>query len=210
MIAIALKLIGAYLLGSINGSLVIGRALGVDIRREGSGNAGGTNALRTHGKWFALAVVIIDVLKAVVAVAWLPGLGSAAAPAAGATWLQVGCGAAAVAGHCYPAFFGFRGGKGMATLLGVYAALSPVILLVAIVTWVVFIGLFGYVGLATMAGAAAAPFYIVVAGTGPGSPLFVFALVMALFVIFTHRSNIARMRQGSESRMFRALLSRRQ
>ena len=209
MIAIVLKLIGAYLLGSINGSLVIGRAMGVDIRSEGSGNAGGTNALRTHGKWFALGVVIIDVLKAVVAVAWLPTLGSPAEPLAGVTWLQVGCGAAAVAGHCYPAFFGFRGGKGMATLLGVYAALAPVLLLVAILTWLAVMALFGYVGLATMVGAAAAPVYVFIKGAGPTSPLFVFALAMALFVVFTHRSNITRMRQGSENRMIRALLSRR-
>lgn len=209
MIEILLKLLGAYLLGSINGSLVIGRAQGVDIRDEGSGNAGGTNAFRTHGKWFALGAVVIDVLKAVVAVTWLPAIGAGANPADGVTWLQAGCGAAAVAGHCYPAFFGFRGGKGMATLLGVYAALSPVILLVAVLTWLAVLALFGYVGLATMVGAAVAPVYVLSRGGGPASPLFVFALAMAMFVIFTHRSNIARMRRGSEGRMIRALFSRR-
>ncbi|MGD8425744.1 MAG: glycerol-3-phosphate acyltransferase, partial [Gammaproteobacteria bacterium] len=76
MFAIAVKVFAAYLLGSLNGSLILGRLIGVDIRQEGSGNAGGTNALRTHGKFFALGVVLIDVLKAVAAAAWLPRLGA--------------------------------------------------------------------------------------------------------------------------------------
>lgn len=204
---ILLKVFAAYLLGSVNGSLVLGRFVGVDIRTEGSGNAGGTNALRTHGKAFALGVVVIDVLKAVLAVAWLPALGGDPGPAL--PWIEVACGAAAVTGHCYPIFFGFRGGKGMATLLGVYAVLAPAALLVVALTWIAVVGLSGYVGVATMAAAAAAPVYIALTSASIAGPLQVFSLAMALLIIFTHRGNISRMRQGVEHRMFRPLLSRR-
>lgn len=207
MTLVVLKIIAAYLLGSINGSLVLGRSMGVDIREEGSGNAGGTNALRTHGKLFALGVVLIDVLKAVVAVAWVPKLGMDAGVAV--PWVEVACGAAAVLGHCYPVYFGFRGGKGMATLLGVYAVLSPPVLLVVVLTWLTFIALFGYVGMATIAGAASAPVYVALSGGTIRSPFLLFSLAMALLVIYTHRSNLVRLREGTEHRMFRALFSRR-
>jgi glycerol-3-phosphate acyltransferase PlsY len=207
MFLVVLKIIAAYLLGSINGSLVLGRSMGVDIREEGSGNAGGTNALRTHGKLFALGVVLIDVLKAVIAVAWVAKLGTD--PGAAAPWVEVACGAAAVLGHCYPVYFGFRGGKGMATLLGVYAVLSPAVLLVVVLTWLAFIALFVYVGMATIAGAASAPVYVALSGGTIRSPFLLFSLAMALLVIYTHRSNLVRLREGTEHRMFRALFSRR-
>jgi glycerol-3-phosphate acyltransferase PlsY len=207
MFAIAVKVFVAYLLGSLNGSLLLGRLIGVDIRQEGSGNAGGTNALRTHGKFFALGVVLIDVLKAVAAAGWLPRLGAGSGDAL--PWVQVACGAAAVIGHCYPMYFGFRGGKGMATLIGVYAVLSPVVLMVVVLTWLACMMLFGYVGIATMAGAAAAPVYTVLTGQGMNSPILLFSLAMALLIIYTHRSNLARLRSGTEHRMFRALLTRR-
>ena len=206
MLVAILKIVVSYLLGSVNGSLVLGRFIGADIRTEGSGNAGGTNALRTHGKWFALGVMIIDIFKAVIAVAWVAPMGQ---PGAALPWIEVACGAAAVIGHCYPVFFGFRGGKGMATLLGAYAVLAPVALLVVLLTWVAVLAICGYVGLATIIGAAAAPVYFAISGSGPGNPLLVFSGVMALLVVYTHRSNISRLRQGTEHRMVRALLSRR-
>jgi glycerol-3-phosphate acyltransferase PlsY len=207
MFAIFLKVFAAYLLGSVNGSLALGRLRHFDIRSEGSGNAGGTNALRTHGKFFAFGVVLIDVLKSVVAVAWLPHVGPA--PGDALPWLQVACGAAAVVGHCYPAFFGFRGGKGMATLLGAYAILAPVVLLIVVLAWMLTLAISGYVGFATMTGAVAAPVFLATTGSGIDSPLLLFSLLMALFIVYTHRSNISRMRDGTESRIARALLSRR-
>jgi len=207
MLAIFLKIFAAYLLGSVNGSLALGRLKHLDIRSEGSGNAGGTNALRTHGKFFAFGVVLIDVLKSVIAVAWLPHVGPA--PGDALPWLQVACGAAAVVGHCYPAFFGFRGGKGMATLLGAYAILAPVVLLIVVLAWMLTLAISGYVGFATMTGAVAAPVFLATTGSGIDSPLLLFSLLMALFIVYTHRSNISRMRDGTESRIARALLSRR-
>lgn len=207
MISIVLKLVAAYLLGSVNGSLVLGRLRHFDIREEGSGNAGGTNALRTHGKAFALGVIFIDVLKAVVAVAWLPGLGAPSPEQV--QWVALGCGAAAVVGHCYPVFFGFRGGKGMATLVGVYGVLSPAVLLVVMASWLISLGLFGYVGLATMIAAAAAPIYLAIAGPASAGPMVLFSLLMAAFIAFTHRGNIQRLQSGAETRMFAGLLGLR-
>ncbi|MGB5211312.1 MAG: glycerol-3-phosphate 1-O-acyltransferase PlsY [Gammaproteobacteria bacterium] len=207
MITIISMLVLAYLLGSINGSLVLGLLRHIDIRKEGSGNAGGTNALRTHGKLFALGVILIDVLKAVLAVGVLPVLAELAPDSL--QWLQLGCGVAVVVGHCYPVFFGFRGGKGMATLLGVYAVLSPIVLLVAVVTWLLALALFGYVGLATMMAASAAPIYLAIAGPASAGPMILFSLLMAAFIAFTHRGNIERLQRGTEPRMVRGVLGSR-
>src|SRR5580700_6338555 len=113
-----IKVILSYLLGSIVGSLLIGRLRGgVDIRKLGSGNAGGTNALRTQGKWFALWVLLIDIGKgwlavAVIAPILIPGVDPA--PADIRVWMPAACGIAVVAGHVYPLWHGFRGGKGVA------------------------------------------------------------------------------------------------
>ena len=204
-----LRLLVAYLLGSLNGSLLLGKLRGVDIRTQGSGNAGGTNALRTQGKAFALGVIIIDVAKVYIAVRALPGILSpadaAGAPLQGA-WLQVGCGFAAVVGHVYPIFHGFRGGKGVATLLGSLLALAPVLLMGVLAVWLVMMMMFGYVGLGSIVAAAALPVIVFWAGRAGWvaahtvEPLIVFGVACSLFVLWTHRSNIARMRQGTEPR----------
>jgi len=204
-----LRLLAAYLLGSLNGSLLLGKLRGVDIRTQGSGNAGGTNALRTQGKAFALGVIIIDVAKVYIAVRALPGLFAPAEAGSNSlelAWLQVGCGFAAVVGHVYPIFHGFRGGKGVATLLGSLLALAPVLLLGVLVVWLVMMMVFGYVGLGSMVAAAALPLLVLWAGDSGWiaahavMPLAAFGIACALFVIWTHRSNIARMRQGIEPR----------
>lgn len=216
MLELIVKTLLAYMLGSVNGALVVGRLYGgVDIRQLGSGNAGGTNALRTQGKMFALFTVIIDVGKGFVPAWLLPGLAIpwiAAGPAlagqasADLAWGPAAYGAAAVLGHCYPLWHGFKGGKGAATMLGVYLALAPLCLLPILLTWAAVFLLFGYVGLATMAAAFAAPLYLLLSrGAGTPAPLLTFALGCALFVMFTHRSNIRRMRAGTESRMHKAL-----
>jgi glycerol-3-phosphate acyltransferase PlsY len=199
----------AYLLGSVVGSLVLGRLRGIDIREQGSGNAGGTNALRTLGPWFALPVVAIDVGKGWLAAALLPtvtlpGLGGAAH----ASWLPVVCGAAATIGHVYPVFHGFRGGKGAATLVGVVAALAPAALPLMLIVWFAVVMVLGYVGLATMIAACVLPLVLLTVGAVPRGPLLLFALAMAAFIVFTHRSNIARLRAGTEPRARRLWLLR--
>ena len=114
MLELGLKTLLAYLLGAVLGSLVMGRFRGVDIRRQGSGNAGGTNALRSQGWQFALGVVVIDVGKALLAVGLLPGLDLpwvGIDPTLDREWLVVACAAAAVVGHVYPVWYEFRGCK---------------------------------------------------------------------------------------------------
>src|SRR5208283_2707202 len=106
----------AYLLGSLLASLILGRIRGVDIRKMGSGNAGATNALRTQGKVFGLAVLLLDIGKGVLAVRWVPGLslpGVGVDPGLSREWLTLACGLAVIVGHVYPVWFGFRGGKGV-------------------------------------------------------------------------------------------------
>jgi len=206
MIEFALRTIVAYLLGSLNGALLLGRLRGVDIRTQGSGNAGGTNALRTQGPLFAMGVIIIDVAKAWIAVKWVPG------DVEPGMWLAASCGFAAVLGHVYPIFHGFRGGKGVATVLGTLLALSPLLLAGVLVIWLVMLFVFGFVGLGSMVAAGAMPLLVLWAARAgtiePGEflPLLWFGVVCALFVIWTHRSNIARMRAGTEPRAKRLWL----
>lgn len=214
MVEILLKTALAYMLGSVNGSLAVGRLYGgVDIRKTGSGNAGGTNALRSQGPLFALMAVIVDVGKGYLSAALLPGLALPGIASAGAVDLDVGpalYGAAAVFGHCYPLWHGFRGGKGAATMIGAYIALLPFILVPILGTWVVTVLLFGYVGLATMAAGLAAPMYLVWRGQVAGDiPLFCYAAGCALFLVFTHRSNIRRLQDGTEHCMFPRALFRK-
>ena len=210
MLELGVKTLLAYLLGSVIGSLVLGRLRGVDIREQGSGNAGGTNALRTQGWKFALGVVLIDVGKALLAVGLLPGLDLPLVgidPAVERSWLAVACAAAVVAGHVYPVWYEFRGGKGAATLIGAVAVLAPAALLPVAVVWLATVLLTGFVGLGTMLATATLPVYFALAA--PGSPaLLVFGVAMAAFVAYTHRSNIERMRAGNENRARRLWLLR--
>jgi len=204
MIEIILKILLSYLLGSLMGGLILGKLVGADdIRTVGSKSAGATNALRAHGKVFAAGVFLIDILKgllAVTVIAFLPW------PMESQTiisveWLQVLCGLAAFFGHLYPVFFGFKGGKGVATLLGVMLGLSPAILLAGLVGWLVILLSTGYVGLSSIgAGIAAALFAGLWLPGGFLSPLGVFTLAASGLVIFTHRSNIQRLLNGTEHR----------
>ena len=195
MIAALLILVG-YLLGSLSGSLLLGRLRGVDIRTQGSGNAGGTNALRTQGWKFALGTVLVDVGKGALA-AWL-----ALRFGGGQAWLPWAVGFAAVIGHVWPVFHGFRGGKGAGTLVGVLLVLWPLGLAVLIAVWLVVLGIGGYVGLSTiLASAALVPLALF---TGSDAWRLGFAGLLALFILFTHRGNVARLRAGTEPRFDRA------
>jgi glycerol-3-phosphate acyltransferase PlsY len=203
LLELGLKTLIGYLLGSIVGALLVGQFRGVDIRTMGSGNAGGTNALRTQGLAFAAATVVIDVGKGWLATAWLPGLaipGLAADPAVARDWLTVCCAAAAGAGHVWPLWYRFRGGKGGATLAGALAALAPGLLAVALVAWLLVALLTGYAGLATMTAALAVAFSVWFAPFVTGAML-AFALAMAALVVVAHRGNLARMRAGTEPRL---------
>jgi glycerol-3-phosphate acyltransferase PlsY len=210
VLELGLKALIAYLLGSVIGSLVLGQLRGVDIRTQGSGNAGGTNALRTQGWAFALGVIVIDVGKALLAVGWLPALalpGLAPDPQVDRDWLAVTCAFAVVFGHVYPVWYEFRGGKGAATLIGAVAVLAPKALVPVLLVWLGTVMLTGFVGLGTMLGTATLPVYF--AATQPDRIAYlVFGLCAAAFIVFTHRSNVQRMRDGVENRARRLWLLR--
>ena len=212
MIALGLRCLLAYLLGSLMGSLMVGRVYGgVDIRTQGSGNAGGTNALRTQGKVFAFWVMLIDVGKGVAA-AWLvpvlplpvPGGEVLAGP-----WTAVLCGALAIVGHVFPLYYGFRGGKGAATYVGVLAVVAPLALVPLFAVFALVLMSTGYVGLSTVLAAWAVALFALLLHGGAASPLFAFAVAMALFILSTHRANIQRLLAGNENQFKRAMLLRR-
>jgi glycerol-3-phosphate acyltransferase PlsY len=212
MLELGLKVLLSYLAGSLNGSLIIGKlAGGVDIRTLGSGNAGGTNALRTQGKWFALRVVLIDLGKGYLPPWLLPALvlpGVPLDPEISRTWLTLACAGGAVVGHCYPVWFDFKGGKGAATAVGALLGIAPPLALLAAVVWVLVIATTGYVGLATILGMAVLPVWIAVTQFAEQRELLLFLVALTLFIVYTHRDNIQRLRDGRENRLEKAMLWR--
>jgi len=201
-----------YLLGSVSGALVLGRLRGVDIRASGSGNAGGTNALRTVGWAFALGVVVIDIGKGALAsglalsLARLFGEGFPVAPVSGAAL----AGLAAVIGHVWPLYFGFRGGKGAGTAVGVVLVVAPWCILPLLVVWLIALLGTGYVGLATvLAGLSLVPAMWLFGPDPVPAGLGMMAVSLAVLLVFTHRSNIARLRRGTEHRFEKARVIKR-
>ncbi|MGB6604638.1 MAG: glycerol-3-phosphate 1-O-acyltransferase PlsY [Steroidobacteraceae bacterium] len=202
-----------YLLGSILGSLIIGRLKGgVDIRTLGSGNAGATNALRTLGKAAALGVLVIDVAKGWVATAivapWAPaatvwGSGLAAAVPAVREWSVPVCGLAVMLGHIYPVWFGFRGGKAVATFVGTLIGVGPLLLIPFALTWLAAVVIYGFVSLASILGAVAVAVALGVSRWQPHQPLVTYGVLAMILIVYTHRSNIQRLRDGRESRAMR-------
>lgn len=196
----ALLILAAYLLGSLSGSLLLGRLRGVDIRTQGSGNAGGTNAFRTQGLKFALGVVVVDIGKGALA-AWL-GLRFGEAG-----WVAYATAFAAVIGHVWPVWHGFRGGKGAATVIGATLVLWPAAVPVLLAVWLGVLILTGYVGLGTiLTGLALATLAIAIRAD---TPKLAFAIAAALLLVWTHRGNLARLRAGTESRFEKARLLHR-
>jgi len=204
MIELGLKFTVAYLLGSILGSLVVGQIRGgIDIREIGSHNAGGTNALRTQGKAFAFWVMVIDVGKGVIPVLLLPQLeipGVGLDSQASRELITYAVGFGAILGHVYPLWYDFRGGKGGATAAGVVCVIAPELAVPAVVIWLAVIVVTRYVGLATMSVAVGASAYIGATRLPQQAEIFVFSLLVAGLILYTHRENIKRMRQGTESR----------
>ena len=198
----AARIVLGYLLGSVSGSLLLGRLRGIDIRAQGSGNAGSTNAFRTQGLWFALGVGIIDVGKSALA-AWTGGCGIAD----GGHALRVAllAGAAAMAGHVWPLYYGFRGGKGVAAVFGVLLVLWPAGLAVMVGVLLLVLATTGFVGLGSiLGGVALIPAAILLTST-PHRPVWIVAAVaIAAFILFTHRGNVRRLRAGTEHRFERA------
>jgi glycerol-3-phosphate acyltransferase PlsY len=213
MLELGLKVLLSYLVGALNGALIVGKlAGGIDIRTLGSGNAGGTNALRTQGKWFAFRVMVIDVGKGYLPPWLLPALqlpGVPLDPEVSRTWLTLACAGAAIVGHCYPVWFDFKGGKGAATAIGALLGIAPGLTLPALVVWCLVLTTTGYVGLATMLAAAVLPVWVALTGLPEQRELFGFLVALALFIVYTHRGNVQRLREGRENRLDKAMLWRR-
>ena len=191
MIANALAVGAAYLLGSIPFGYLAGWLRGIDLRQHGSGNTGGTNAVRVLGPKLGVPVILLDILKGAGAV-WLAG-------AVGGTEVAVLGGAAAVLGHMFPVFLGFGGGKGVATGAGATIALAPVIGLLAVLIWVLTSLVTGYVSVGSLVTAIAIP--SMAFAFGEPWPVKAFFVTAAALVFWRHRTNIARLRRGSENRI---------
>jgi len=202
MIELIVKFLAAYLIGNIMGGQVVGRIRGgIDLRAVGSGNIGATNALRTQGKLFALAVLLIDVFKGVAAVLFVPALQWQWAGELkwNPDWEGYLCGVAVTLGHCYPFYYGFKGGKGVATLAGVFGTLLPWALPWMLGSFALAILLTGYASLATLTATVMAMFYVACVGPeGMFSRAGAFTVVMALLVFWKHRENVVRLLRGEE------------
>lgn len=201
--ALLWALAASYLLGAIPfGWLLVKLVRGSDLRRFGSGNIGATNAGRALGKWAAVLVYLLDGAKG-----WLPAAAFAdlfRLQTEGA-WQPSLIGAAAVAGHCFPVYLGFRGGKGVATTTGVMAALDPLALGLAAGVWIVTLVFTRYVSVASILLALSLPGFVYFGAPGGAPaekiPVLLLAAAIALFILFTHRENIRRLANGTEPRI---------
>lgn len=194
-----------YLLGSIPTSVWVGRILfGVDVRTQGSGNAGATNVCRVLGWRPGLFVFIVDITKGVVAV-WIVGRWFAGYPDGVWLALQLSSGLAALLGHVWPILAGFRGGKGIATLLGVLLVLSPQSVMVGVIVFAILLPVTHFVSVASLMAVFSFPCTLIVSRLWfgkvvPGS-LLTASIFAVLLVFFTHRSNIRRLMSGVENRV---------
>lgn len=188
----------SYLLGSVSFSVVLAKLLkGIDIRQHGSGNAGATNTLRILGKGLTIAVLLLDVLKGIGAIwlgKWLGG---------GNEWIPALCGLAAIVGHNWPVYFRFRGGKGIATTIGIMATLCFFPALCAGIIAILLIVFTRYVSLGSLVFVALTPISLLVFGLIQGFdwPIFWSSLVICLFAFWRHRSNIVKIVQGRENKI---------
>jgi acyl phosphate:glycerol-3-phosphate acyltransferase len=211
LLALGLVL-ASYIVGATPTSYWVGKGIhGIDLRTRGSGNLGATNVFRVLGAWWAAPVMAVDVAKGWLPVAFFPLLlagDSASASATAAAGMSADAwalvfGASAIVGHVFSFWVGFRGGKGVATSAGVFLGLAPWAVLVALGLWALVVALTRYVSLASILAALALPPLVMALPHRGGTALPVFAVALAAFVIWAHRSNIQRLRRGEERRMGR-------
>lgn len=196
LVRVALALVVGYFVGAIPFGVVIGqRTAGVDVRKLGSGNIGATNVLRVLGPRTAILVLAMDVAKGIVTVF----IGKWLAPDTGADIVPLLSGVAAVAGHNWSVFLRFGGGKGVATTAGVVIASMPLTALIAIAAFLVVVAITRYVSLGSIVLACALP--IAAWQLDRPMPHVLFALILGIMTIWRHRSNIARLLEGSENKL---------
>ena len=205
MVVNVIMAIIAYLIGSINFSVIFSKKFaGFDVREKGSGNAGSTNMLRSVGKGAAALTLLCDVLKGVVAILIAIGIGNLVQSADKGLLVQI-AGITVVIGHTFPIFFGFKGGKGVATSLGILLMTNWQIGLICLVFALVLMALTQMVSLGSCAAAVLFPVltlfikehYIV----AEGGSYFIYSVILAVIVLYNHRSNIKRMLNGTENKL---------
>ncbi|HAB53309.1 MAG: acyl-phosphate glycerol 3-phosphate acyltransferase [Ignavibacteria bacterium RIFOXYB2_FULL_35_12] len=214
MFLLSTIIILSYLIGSIPTSIIISKAAkGIDIREHGSGNAGGTNVMRVLGWKHGILVILLDALKGVLAVVIVARLHYGTMPFQNLTpfddftLVQIIAGISAVIGHIWTVFAGFKGGKGIATALGMLLMIVTVDMLIAIGVFVLVVTFSRYISLGSLAGAVAVPLTLIVrenvfkVDIPSYNTLLPFLILVALLVIFTHRKNVIRLLNGSESKI---------
>jgi glycerol-3-phosphate acyltransferase PlsY len=204
----------SYLVGSIPTSIIVSKAArGIDIRDYGSGNAGGTNVMRVLGWKHGVLVILLDALKGVIAVVVVTRIFMGSMPFNNATpfddftLVQIIAGIAAVAGHVWTVFAGFKGGKGIATALGMLLMISTVDMLIAVGAFIIVVSISKYVSLGSIVGAIVVPLALVVrenvfnVNIQGYHTILPFIIAVSLLVIFTHRKNVVRLLNGSENKI---------
>ena len=212
LMELIVKLIVSYFLGSVSGSMLMGKLKGVDIREMGSGNAGGTNAFRTQGALFALGVMTIDILKGFIPTKFIPDINFPFLYGIGidAKLFIILCGIAAILGHVYPVYHRFRGGKGGGAAIGMILAIYYPVILIALLLWILIVILTGFVGLGTIISSIVVVCTAYFFMDSINNPYFFpFSILLCLFIIYTHRSNIRRMLNGNENRFEKAMIFRK-
>ncbi len=206
-----LILFASYLIGSFPTSILMGRFLkGIDIREHGSGNAGGTNVFRVLGWKPALIVIAFDIFKGWFPTFYLAKLffDSTSLPDLGL--FQILCGFCAVLGHTYTIFAGFKGGKGVGTLAGLLIALFPLAVPLCILVFAITLIFTGYVSIGSIMASASLPIILLLLpllGIEPAQlSVLIFSLMVPIFVIYTHRSNISRLRNDEENQFEKAMI----
>jgi len=211
MIELVILLLSSYITGSFPTSIIMTRLIkNIDIREHGSGNAGATNVFRVLGWKYAIIVLAFDIFKG-----WLPTAVYATIifqklPVPDQGLVQILCGFAAVIGHIFPIFTRFKGGKGVGSLIGVLLALYPLVFPLCLLIGVAVITTTGYVSLGSIAAAITLPIIILLLPRlgliNPNLSLVVFSLLVPWLIIFTHRTNISRIRNGTENRFEKAII----
>ncbi len=202
----ALTAIIAFFMGSISAGAIAGHMAGMDLREHGSGNLGATNAFRILGPRYGTPVLLFDIVKGAIPVLFIAPLFAAASPL-GPTGIRTLAALAAVAGHIWSPFVGFRGGKGVATAAGAFLALSPFATLAAIVVWAALALGTRYFSVGSIGGSLVLPLTVWLEARLRGTPqpwvLVGTTVVLTILIVIRHRSNIARLRRGEENRFSR-------
>lgn len=198
---IVIALICSFLIGSIPTAYLMGRLKGIDIRKHGSGNVGATNAFRILGKGWGITCLVLDIVKGLVPVLLFSSQKFLHHPPS-EIWLWV-VGLTAIAGHMFSPFLNFKGGKGVATSLGVVLAIAPMPMGIVFALGITIIAVTGYVSVASISGASLLPFLILVLKWQERPWVsFTVTLLLGAMIVWKHRSNIARLRAGTEKRIF--------